>query len=201
MSPSLASQALLIQYRELAERFAAQPDMSLAAMRDMFESLSERQSEPTDVTYEEVAAGSGRALWVRPLNAVDGRVILYFHGGGYIAHTMSTSRKLIGHLAKATRASALVPDYRLAPEHPFPAQVEDATAAYRWLLDSDVAPASMAFAGESAGGNLALAAVVMAQLEHLPMQSSASLPGSTFSGTPSHLTPIRTPFLAAPCRA
>jgi acetyl esterase/lipase len=104
--------------------------------------------------------------------AVDGRVILYFHGGGYIAHTMSTSRKLIGHLAKATRASALVPDYRLAPDHAFPAQVEDAIAAYRWLLDNDVTTTSIAFAGGSASGNLALAAAVKAQLEHLPLPAT-----------------------------
>lgn len=168
MSTSTESAALRDHFVALATRFAENPDMGIDGLRDMFDTLQHRQAEPTGVTYEETVAGGRAAMWVRPLDAVDGRVVLYTHGGGYIAHDMGTSRKLVGHLAKAARAVALVPDYRVAPEHPFPAAIEDAVGAYRSLLDSGLAPEQIAIAGESAGGNLAAATILQARTLGLP---------------------------------
>ncbi|MEV5807278.1 alpha/beta hydrolase [Streptomyces parvulus] len=169
MSTSPESHALREHLVAMAARFEADPDMGLDSMREMFDTLQDRQAEPTDVTYEEVTAGDRPAMWARPLSAVAGRVVLYTHAGGYIAHDMNTSRKLAGHLAKAAGAVALIPDYRLAPEHPFPAAIDDAVSAYRHLLDAGYQPHRIAFAGESAGGNLAAAALVKARQLGLPL--------------------------------
>jgi monoterpene epsilon-lactone hydrolase len=169
MTTSPESAALADAYRTLAARFAANPDMSLEQLREMFDPLGHQQAEPRGVTYEETPAGSRPAIWATPEGAVEGRVILYTHGGGYIAHSMATSRKLVGHLAAAAGARALIPDYRLAPENPFPAALHDAIAAYEFLLDSGHAPERIAFAGESAGGNLAAAMIVRARDVGLPL--------------------------------
>ena len=97
--------------------------------------------------------------WLLPTNARPDRALLYLHGGGYVAGSPRLSRYLGGALARRLRAKVFVPDYRLAPEHPFPAAVEDATAAWRWLRESMPAE-RLAIAGESAGGGLTLATLV-----------------------------------------
>jgi acetyl esterase/lipase len=88
------------------------------------------------------------------------RVILYLHGGAYHAGSIKSHRFLAANIANAAKARALIIDYRLAPEAPFPAAVEDAQAAYLWLLANDVAPGNIVVAGDSAGGGLALAMLV-----------------------------------------
>jgi monoterpene epsilon-lactone hydrolase len=172
LTNSTASAALREHFTAMATRVAENPDMGLPAMREMFDSLSRRQAEPTGVTYEEITVGGRPALWVRPAEADPRRIVLYAHGGGYIAHDMSTSRKLVGHLAKAAGAMALVPDYRVAPEHPYPAAIDDAIAAYRYLLSGGYEPARISFAGESAGGNLAAATIVTARELGLPLPAA-----------------------------
>ena len=170
--PSPESTALRDHLAEMAGRVAENPNIDIATMRDIVEALAYRQREPTDVSYEETEVGDVPALWVRPANAVAGRVILYAHGGGFFAHTMHTSRKLVGHLAKATNATALIPDYRRAPEHPFPAQLDDFSSAYRALLDSGLDRRHVALAGESAGGNLATALVVKLKADGGPLPAA-----------------------------
>jgi acetyl esterase/lipase len=139
---------------------AAAPDMDVATLRDLFEEWHRPTAEPTGVTYEEVDAGGVPALWCLPVGAADDRVLLFTHGGGFVVGSTATHRKLAGHLAKAVGARALVLDYRLAPEHPFPAQLEDAVTAYRWLLTQGVEPGHIATTGDSAGGNLAISTVL-----------------------------------------
>lgn len=90
-------------------------------------------------------------------NVLGDNVVLYLHGGAYVFGSPATHRSVTGHLARATGAAVYAVDYRLAPEHPCPAAVEDATAAYRWLLDQGVAAERIVIAGDSAGGGLALA--------------------------------------------
>jgi acetyl esterase/lipase len=92
--------------------------------------------------------------------AETGRILLYLHGGGYVIGSSNTHRDLAGRLSRAAAARVLLIDYRLAPEHPYPAAVEDATVAYRWLLRHGATPASMVIAGDSAGGGLTVAALV-----------------------------------------
>jgi acetyl esterase/lipase len=134
--------------------------MDLAAQRDMLEEFHAAGREPAGVSYAEVNAGGVPALWCIPEGCAADRVLLYFHGGGFVFNTMHSHRKLAGHLAKAAGVRALVPDYRRAPEHPFPAQLDDSVAVYRWLLESGIAAQHIATAGDSAGGNLCLALVL-----------------------------------------
>ncbi|MEO8541198.1 MAG: alpha/beta hydrolase fold domain-containing protein, partial [bacterium] len=109
---------------------------------------------PEGVTVTETYAGGCRAYWQDPAGAATDRVILYFHGGGYMGGSPRTHERLVGHMAKATGCRALSVDYRLAPEHPHPAAVTDATNAYRWLLAQGYKPEHIAISGDSAGGGL-----------------------------------------------
>src|ERR1044071_6334237 len=98
------------------------------------ESWGDLTAEPRGVDYIETDAAGLAAMWANPKGAVDDRGLLCLHGGGFITGSIYSHRKLFAHLAKATGVRALIFDYRLAPEHTHPTQVDDATAVYRWLL-------------------------------------------------------------------
>lgn len=104
-----------------------------------------------------------------PTGATPSRALLYFHGGGFFFGSLKSHRHLVSRLAVAAGVTAVSVDYRLAPEHPFPAALEDALAAYRWLLLQGFPPCGIVLAGDSAGGNLAAAAVLKIRDEGLPM--------------------------------
>ena len=127
-------------------------------MRSGMEKVAERVAP--DVNCQPIDAGGVKAEWIVPPNAAADRVILYFHGGGYVMGSINTHRAMVARVARAAQARALALDYRLAPEHPFPAAVDDATAAYRWLLAQGYKPNKIAISGDSAGGGLVLAALV-----------------------------------------
>ena len=109
-----------------------------------------------DVRVERVDAGGVPAEWVSAPNAGD-TVILHLHGGGYCLGSAEGHREFGGRIARAASARVLLADYRLAPEHPFPAAVDDAVAVYRYLLGQGVAIERLVLSGDSAGGGLALA--------------------------------------------
>ena len=109
---------------------------------------------------EKVDAGGVKAEWIAVPGAAADRVILYLHGGGYVIGSINTHRAMVSRIARASNARALSLDYRLAPEHPFPAAVDDATAAYKWLLGQGYKPGKIVIAGDSAGGGLTLAALL-----------------------------------------
>ena len=113
-----------------------------------------------DVRCQKGNAGGVPAEWITTPAASEGWVIYYLHGGGYVLGSVNTHREMISRLARAAGAKALAIDYRLAPENPFPAAVEDSVAAYRWLLSSGVDPARVVVAGDSAGGGLTVATLV-----------------------------------------
>ena len=115
---------------------------------------------PSDVATEAVRANGVPAEWVWVPTAAADRVVLYVHGGAYVIGSINTHRDLAGRISRASGARVLNVDYRLAPEHPHPAAVEDATAAYRWLVANGRAPARLAIAGDSAGGGLTIATLV-----------------------------------------
>jgi epsilon-lactone hydrolase len=167
--PSRESDALRAHFQEMSDRMAADPEMDLPSLRYLFEAIHQRAAEAPGVSYEEVDAGGVPAMWCRPEGAVDNAAIFYTHGGGFVCNTMYSHRKLAAHLAKAAGIPALVIDYRLAPEHPFPAQLEDAVTAYRWLLDQGVPAQRIAAAGDSAGGNLATSLVLKLRDDGLPL--------------------------------
>lgn len=113
------------------------------------------------------------AEWVIPPGAGSESAILYFHGGGYVMGSCENHRVHVAKFATGSRTRALLFDYRLAPEHPFPAALEDSIAAYRWLLAQGVSPLNIAFMGDSAGGGLCLAALLTARDRGMPMPSAA----------------------------
>src|SRR3984957_1319195 len=134
------------------------PTASVERMRGAMEKVSEHVAR--DVKCEAVSAGGVPAEWIVPPNAANDRVILYLHGGGYVMGSIRTHRAMIARIARASNARALAIDYRLGPEHPFPAAVDDAVAAYRWLLEQKFKPEKMVVAGDSAGGGLTIAALL-----------------------------------------
>jgi acetyl esterase/lipase len=148
----------------------AGPGFEAARLRNREAKLSARFARvPADVEVTRVMAGPVRAEWIEPKGAQFHRVILYFHGGGYTMGSLDTHRNLVARIAKAAGARALVLNYRLAPEHPFPAPLEDALAAYRWLLMEGLEPGGIAFAGDQAGAGLALAAAMTLRDNRAPM--------------------------------
>lgn len=114
---------------------------------------------PTNTSCQPVDADGVPAEWIDAPDA-DSGVFLYLHGGAYAINSINTHRELVARLAHATHLRGLVIDYRLAPEHPHPAALEDALTAYRWLLTQGFAPSQIIIAGDSAGGGLALATLI-----------------------------------------
>lgn len=115
---------------------------------------------PEGASFEPVDAGGVPSEWVVTPEARDDRVLIHYHGGAYTMGSLATHRGLAVNLSRATRSRVLLVDYRLAPEHPHPAAVEDAVAAYRFVLASGIAPERVALSGDSAGGGLAAATLV-----------------------------------------
>jgi monoterpene epsilon-lactone hydrolase len=130
---------------------------------------------PAGTVVEPVEANGVPAEWVTAAGVGDGRVLLYLHGGAYQIGSPVSLRHLVALLSGAARARALSLEYRLAPEHPFPAAVDDAVAAYRWLLGEGTDPATIAVAGDSAGGGLALGTLVALRDAGEPMPAAAVL--------------------------
>jgi monoterpene epsilon-lactone hydrolase len=123
--------------------------------REPYDAIIDQVQDAPGVRYEQGMVGGIAGVWVRPQHAVSGNVILYLHGGAYILGSAHVYRHLAGQIAARANADAFIPDYRRAPEAPFPAAVEDAWMAYRGLVDLGIR--SIALAGDSAGGGLALA--------------------------------------------
>ncbi len=133
-------------------------DVDIAAMRAFQNKVGGRL--PDGVTGTPVDAGGRPAEWIEAADADTTRVVLYLHGGGYVAGSIDSHRNLTGHLAQAIGCRVLALDYRLAPEHPHPAPVDDAVAAVRWIVAQGVSPEHIAVAGDSAGGGLTVATLL-----------------------------------------
>jgi acetyl esterase/lipase len=168
----MASQELETVIDMLKAR-AAVPETTVAEMRAGLEALASAAVVPADVTCEAVTAGAVPAEWVAAPGAGAQRLILYLHGGGYVVGSITTHRELAARLSREAAARVLLIDYRLAPEHPFPAAVNDATAAYRWLLSSGAHPSQAAIAGDSAGGGLTVATLVALRDAGVPLPAAA----------------------------
>ena len=156
---------------ELLKSAPRNPDATVEQMRAGMEKISEHVAR--DVACEPIKVNGVPAEWIVPPTAASDRVILYLHGGGYVMGSIATHRAMVARIARASQARALSIDYRLAPEHPFPAAIEDATATYRWLLAQGYQPAKIVIAGDSAGGGLTLAALLSIRDAHLPMPAAA----------------------------
>jgi acetyl esterase/lipase len=146
---------------------------TITQMREDWDDLFRGRAAPWPV--EKLAAGGVPAEWIAARDARPDRVILYLHGGGFRMGSVESHRDLMQRLSAATSARVLGLDYRLGPEHRFPAPVEDALAAYRWLLGRGVPAGRIALAGDSAGGGLALACLFAARSAGLALPCAAYL--------------------------
>jgi monoterpene epsilon-lactone hydrolase len=138
---------------ERSERFARRMDRSFT-----------RREEPL---------GEIPSQWITTPKSRPDMVILYFHGGGFCLRTPVMHGKLLARLCTGSRTTGLMPDYRLVPEHPFPAAYEDGLASYTWLLDTGYAPEKIVLAGDSAGGALTMGTMLQAREAGLPLPACA----------------------------
>ncbi|MDO7876219.1 alpha/beta hydrolase [Hymenobacter sp. ASUV-10] len=147
---------------------------SIGAIRLVMEAGALFQFVPWRVHLETLKIDNKlEAEWLRPRDAHPTRVLLYFHGGGYVLGSLNTHRSLVGSLAERSGLNALTINYRKAPDHPFPAALDDARRAYRWLLRQGHRPEDIVLAGDSAGGGLALALLLALRDAGEPMPAAA----------------------------
>ncbi|HEY77852.1 MAG TPA: alpha/beta hydrolase, partial [Dehalococcoidia bacterium] len=148
-------------------------ELSIEELRATIEANAMQFHLPQDVECQPVDARGVPAEWVTTPESVQERFIYYLHGGGYVAGSISTHREIAWRLSRAAKAPVLTIGYRLAPENPFPAAVEDAIAGYRWLLSQGVDATQVVIAGESAGGGLVMATLVALRDAGEPLPAAA----------------------------
>ena len=154
------------------------PESELDAIRTRSESVHLTAREPEGVTYREVDAGGVLGIWCEPVDINTDCVLLHGHAGGSVLSSAFVDRKLAGHIAKAAGAPVLVLDFRRAPEHKYPAQVDDAEAAFNWLLSEGYEPGNIITIGHSIGGFIAVALALRLRDKKQP------LPGAIVSISP-----------------
>ena len=137
-------------YQSFNDTIAANPEMTFDEMRRVIDHCADVAEEPRGVDYIEDSFAGSQAMWLLPKTLKSNLTLLCLHGGGYVVGSMYSHRKMFGHFAKRLGARALVLDYRLAPENPHPGPVNEASRAYRWLLeDNKLNSADIAFIGDS----------------------------------------------------
>ena len=169
----MPSQELQTIINMLRARPVATPDMPMEQARAAFDAVANMFLLAADVRRETVDVDGTPGEWITTEGGAAEATILYLHGGGYVIGSINSHRELISRIARAAGARALAIDYRLAPEHPFPAAVEDATKAYRWLLHHGVSPESIVIAGDSAGGGLTVATLLALRDAGDPLPAAA----------------------------
>lgn len=172
-------------FRFLLSRTAYDWSKPLPELRQDLERNTRLLRTAKHVKVSPVEVGDIHGEWIRPANARKNKAMLYLHGGGYIMGSCNTHRALVSRIAKAGRLNVLLIDYRLAPEHPFPAALEDSTAAYMWLQKEGFQSRDIVFAGDSAGGGLVMAALVSLRdnKQALPCAAVCLSPWTDLAGT------------------
>jgi epsilon-lactone hydrolase len=157
--------------RELIEQSVTSPGLrrDSSFMRKRYDELGARMPVPPGMKIEKAQIGLRPGLKITPPDVEQGRTILYLHGGGYEIGSPESHKAMVAHFAEATKAVTWLLDYRLAPENPFPAALEDATAAWGWLLTQKIDPAKSAILGDSAGGGLTISTAIAARKAKLPL--------------------------------
>jgi epsilon-lactone hydrolase len=165
------------QLQQIIQMLKAQPIAGRPTVQETranFEQMAALFPVAADVKCEQVNAGGVKSEWVTAPGADAGRAVLYLHGGGYVIGSINTHRDLAARISRAAKARVLLIDYRLAPEHPFPAAVEDSVAAYRSMLAQGLKASRIAVAGDSAGGGLTLATLVAIRDSKLATPAAAA---------------------------
>jgi monoterpene epsilon-lactone hydrolase len=146
-----------------------------AQRRERLDAIGSTAPIATDIRLEAIDINGVPAEWSLAPGSDPARVLLFFHGGGYCSGSITSHRGMVTAVGRAAGVRTLAVGYRLAPEHPFPAAVEDASAAYGFLLDQGIAPGSIAIGGDSAGGGLTLATMVTLRNADAPLPGCAWL--------------------------
>jgi len=146
---------------ELKKLFTAKPrPITWAERRERMDEICAIDPPPPDIVFTPIMIGAIPAEWSLAPGSDASRVLLYFHGGGYCAGSIKSHRAMVAGVGKLAGIRTLAIEYRLAPEHPYPAALEDALAAWRFLREEGYAPHAIAIGGDSAGGNLTLATLI-----------------------------------------
>lgn len=151
------------------------PDTDVAELRKTWDELTSNLKMAPGVRRREATVGDIPCEWLVPDKCDEAPVILYLHGGIYMLGSANTHRRMVSFIARAAGMRALIPNYRLAPEHPFPAAIEDATLIFRKLLEQGMAPARTAIAGDSAGGGLTMATLLSLKNSGDPLPAAGVL--------------------------
>jgi len=165
--PAMSDKGIHVVREHLA-KLPPSNTLTIAERRAQYERAERIFPTPPDVKVETVTAHERPAEWLTPPRARPDAVVLYLHGGGYVIGSPRSHRHLAAAIAGAAGTRALLLDYRLAPEHPFPAALEDAVAAYEWVLSRGIAPGQVVIAGDSAGGGLTVATLLALRERGLP---------------------------------
>ena len=168
--PSIRSRIVRLVLRY--QIWKADKNATLQQRRATLEDAARRLPMPRCVDVQQTTVGIIPAEWLRPADTTDSRAILYLHGGAYTMGSCTTHRTLASRIAIASKTPALQPEYRLAPEHPFPVALQDCVAAYRWLVDYGTPPQKTVVVGDSAGGGLALALAVTLRDDDVPLPAA-----------------------------
>jgi len=166
------------EYQDILELLNSMPDtlgLSFEERRSNFEEQASQLLIAENVSCEPLSVDGIPAEWIVPDEASDQAVLLYLHGGGYCIGSINTHRGMVSHIAKTAKTRALLIDYRLAPEYPFPAAVEDSTATYKWLLSQGIVASDIIIAGDSAGGGLTVSTLVSLKEKGIPLPAAAVL--------------------------
>jgi len=148
-------------------------DKTVEEHRKALERASRLTLLPFGTKTELVSINGIKAEWVSVGNVSEEKIILYLHGGTYTFGSINTHRDIAARMSKYSGCKALVLDYRLAPEYPFPAAVEDSTNAFRWLIEGGISPNNIAIAGDSAGGGLSVATMLILKDNGDPLPGAA----------------------------
>jgi len=168
------------ELRATIELMRSQPgiaadDMSLQEQRDAMEEGQSALQTPADVGITSVDLDGVPGRWIEAPGARADACIVYYHGGGYVMGSLDTHQELMSRLSRICQARVLGVDYRLAPEHLYPAAVEDGVKSYKWLLAQGVSPARIMLAGDSAGGGLVLATLLSLRQEQTALPAGGIL--------------------------
>ena len=163
----------LEKLRAAIARAAPAAELPLADIRANFERLAAAMPAEKGVEHEQVTAGGRPAEWTRTAGSRPDAALLHLHGGGYVLGSPRTTRSITAGLARHTGLPVLALDYRLAPEHPYPAAIEDAVAGYSWLADQGIDPRRMVISGDSAGGGLTMALLLVLRERNLQLPAGA----------------------------
>ena len=168
---AIGSAMLQPALRLMRDRLGAGADV--AAMRRLGARADSLAPAEAGVSWRDESVGDAGLSWLEVDGVAGDRAILYFHGGAFVIETPATHGAFLARLCRGTASRGAMVKYRLAPEHPYPAAADDCLAAYRHVLDAGIAPQRLAFAGDSAGGNLMLATLLRARDAGLPLPAAA----------------------------